>query len=520
MNRVAPSRTESELETAELDWFRPLEEEPMLMDPENDPEVDLPGCGPDGPTFPGFEPSARPSVPAVHAGGLVDAWLDDAQLETVRYAHGRAQARRRRDLRTVRELPADVDASDLAQAGWGIVLPDRAPPGVREALAPLLRLRARQAGRLYKTLTLHRGDDARRFLEERYSEAPGVVNPSRVPYYLLIVGGPETASFSFQHQLGIGHAVGRLCFDRPDAYRRYAEAVVAAENRTVQAPSCALFAPRHQGDVALERMNEHLLVPLLQHFRDHVPDAKVASFTGRDATKARLTRVLSGNDRADVVVIGCHGLSTDMRASSVRHQGALICQDSSDQARDALPERCFSADDVAALDPSALRGTTVFLVACHGLGTPLEDSFASDLRAPERRRLARRPQVSALPQTLLEHGATAVVGHVDRAWTLGFSWLLRGEVRPAADTHRDIVGRLFAGQRCGHALRPAVRRYTALAGHAAPLLERALRGEPVDGRQLRVLRLAMNDARNLILLGDPAARAVSGCPRGPASSPR
>ena len=106
------------------------------------------------------------------------------------------------------------DPEDLAQAGSGLVAPESGPPEVLEALEPLCRLRAAQAGARFRLCTgengYRPGDTKRTFLARFRTAASAPVNPDRFPYYVLLVGGPEAIPFEFQYQLDVQYAVGRL----------------------------------------------------------------------------------------------------------------------------------------------------------------------------------------------------------------------------------------------------------------------------------------------------------------------
>jgi hypothetical protein len=402
------------------------------------------------------------------------------------------------------DVMAGVDPLDLAQAGWGVIFAQGADPRVRKALQPLLDQRRAQAGERYREYTGRRGyrpgDDKWSWLE-RQGVGPGPVDPRQVPYYLLIVGAPAQIPFAFQCQLDVQYAVGRLAFDTPAEYRRYAEAVVATEQgRAARPRRVAVFGPRN-GDPMAALAHDRLSKPLAAALgAERGWDVEPA--LGAAARRARLAALLGDEAPALLVTVG-HGVFVgpgDERQA--RLQGALVCHDWPGHGG-PRPEHYFAADDLS--DAADLRGMVVFSLACFSAGTPRFDTFPG-VHATAREEIAPQDFVAALPKRLLAHPggpALAVVGHVDSAYEHGFKWLERGD---QSQTYVSALRLMMGGAPVGRALEGFSQRYAELGCDLADMLEGLRLGNPPDEARLARLWQGSRDARGYVLLGDPAVR--------------
>ena len=367
-----------------------------------------------------------------------------------------------------------IDARNLAQTGWGILYASDADPKIREALTPLLKLRQEQAGGYFKEflgpLAYRPGDTKESFLV-RSKAAPGnPADPTKVPYYLLIVGDPETIPYRFQYQLDLEYAVGRIHFDTIDDYERYARSVEAAETKGVTLPRRAVFfGTKNPDDFATGLSSQMLIQPLVKELQGDAEVAKrweFATVLEKEATKARLARLIGGSETPAFVFTASHGMGferTDPRQRN--HQGALLCQDwpgpNAWPADKPIPEdHYFSADDVK--DNATVPGLITFHFACYGAGTPRLDDFP-DLSTTTPAEIAPHAFLARLPQRLLTHpggGALAVIGHVERAWGYSFTW-------PGTDaqtgTFRSALLRLLHGWPVGAATEWLNQRYANLS---------------------------------------------------------
>jgi hypothetical protein len=406
-----------------------------------------------------------------------------------------------------------VDPLDLAQAGWGVILPAGGDPAIREALQDLLELRAAQAGprfRVFEGPAGHRpGESKSAFLVRQGTDPSGPANPERVPYYLLIVGDPQRIPYVFQYQLDVQYAVGRIWFPRVEQYAQYAQSVVEAETGGIRRPRrVTCFGAQSPDDDATERSTRLLVGPLHEHLSSHAGGWSTQLVSGAEASRARLESLLGGSETPALLFAASHGLELPAEhPRQAAHQGALLCSDWPGpvqwKGRGEIPQEHYLAGDhlAAAAD---VAGMMVFGFACYGAGTPLHDEFGRLRQLAEPRRLAREPFVSALPCALLGRpgGALAFVGHVERAWACSYGDVARS--RSYLGTFQSTLARLLDGQPVGHALDYVNARHAELSTELADELQDEFKQH--DPHVLAWLWTTRNDARGYVVLGDPAAR--------------
>lgn len=402
-------------------------------------------------------------------------------------------------LRTKRTFLANP--MDLADAGWGVLAAraDERADQVLEALKPLLDRRRSQAGERYREYRGDSGylpgDSALSFLK-RCGTIPGPANPIKAPCYLLLVGSPEQIPYEFQYELDHQRAVGRLHFDQIEGYARYAQAVVEAEKSVRSSRKVAFFGPRH--DAGTEISNDGLLSPLIDSLRPR-SDCWVRCLLGEGATKTGLKSLLTDGEVPDLLFTAGHGLLyRSGHERQLSHQGALICQEWPGKIV-PKPEHIFAGLDLDG--GSSLKGLLAFLFACNSAGAPSIGDFPLD--ATDLRTVAPRPFVSSLAQSLLEKGALAVIGHVEQVWQCSFLWQ---EVGFQTEVFVETLQRLLDGAPAGWALEPINQRHADLAACLSRLLQDHHRGLPIDEKEVAELWTACRDARNYVIVGDPAVR--------------
>ena len=416
-------------------------------------------------------------------------------------------------------LPIDIDPTDVQRAGWAVVFTPDTSAEVRDALQPLIAHRQSQVEQNRCKLLEYKSGEGLKDWLRRYGVYPGSVAPTKIPYYLMLVGDPTSIPFQFQYLLDIEYAVGRLCFDRPEQYRQYSESVVAYETAGTVPNSRELvyWGTRHAADRATQMSADHLITPLFEGMlaagNEAAEDAIAAAksfesrcFKAKDATKANLLEVLHARDNVKppaMLFTASHGMGWPFGSEHQRAaQGALLCQDWSGFGS-VQPSHLLTAADVA--DDARLHGLIAFLFACYGAGTPGHDNFLND-RAKGPMKIAEQPFVAALPQRLLSHpngGALAVLGHVERAW--GYSIKPPG-VGAQLQPFRNLIGRILSGEPVGNSTKDFSDKYAVLSAELLSELDESQPGGKPKDSELAWKWIERNDAQNSVVLGDPAVR--------------
>jgi hypothetical protein len=418
-----------------------------------------------------------------------------------------------------------VDTKKLEETGWGVIFAKDANPDIQEALKPLLdhrKCQAKQYYREYTGSTAYRAQESKRdFLTRLKVPSSGRVDPAKMPYYLLIVGGPESIPYSFQYQLDIAYAVGRICFDTIEEYEHYAQSVVSAEtSQKKQERTAVFFGTRNADDWSTFYSATQLVEPLAKYVAEDQPTWTVRTVVGEDARKEQLGRLLGGSETPSLLFTASHGMRyPNGHDKQHSRQGALLCQDwpGRKQWQQPIPEDFYFAGEHVS-DNARLAGLIAIHFACYSAGTPQRNDFRQfdDLHKqagkPPVTENAPSAFVARLPQRLLSHpngGALAVVGHVDRSWGYSFSDDDRyGKPMQIArlSNFQSMLKMLAGGEPVGAALEPFNETYAEIGSDWDHAREEMENGKVYEDWQIVAMWTAKNDARNFIIVGDPAVR--------------
>lgn len=446
-------------------------------------------------------------------------------------------------------------------AGWGLVVPANEDTAILKALSPLIVKRCEDQGITPPSLTFQQGETCGAWLRrvggdasmnrpmdpsrpipiflcndqmdagvsqwcQRHNVDVDSVDPRRgVPYYLLLVGRPGARfvgdphiPFSFQYDLDFHWGVGRIGFTdargdhRYEAYAAYAEQLVAVERgqRPPRSRSIAYLATRHDRDPSTIISSDELVTPLLRGIDAHESLGKRFAFESADLTGTRATRhaleqlLIGATGRPAILFSATHGIDLPFgHRDQIMQQGAFICQDW-DRSEPLLREHWLAGEDLPM--STDVEGMVAVCFACFGVGCPAQDQFHFDAKMPPYT-ITSHPFLAQLPQRLLERGAIAVLGHVDRAW----SYSVGGVHAPPGQTQafEDVLGRMMDGQRLGKATDQFNTRQGKAAMRLTDWLDKfhnAPPGAPLGLKDIGPAWAAFSDARGYVLLGDPAAR--------------
>jgi hypothetical protein len=400
---------------------------------------------------------------------------------------------------------------DLTETGWGVVFAPDVDPRVPMVLEELLEHRRKQAtagGKSHYYQEYKYGGEKTFDFVQRHGGHPGMMaDPDHIPYYLLLVGSPESLPYKFQAELDVNHAVGRICFQNLADYRNYASSVVEAEDLPrPRSEEIAFFGTEHQNDPSTQQTAQQLVHPLAESVLEPQAPWKVREVLGKEARKERLSALLGGPETPAFLFAACHGVGFDLDDERQEEcQGALVCQDwpGPDDENGVGDDQWFAASDLP--EKAALHGLVAFFYACYGVGTPQRDNFGQQTLGKPRQ-IALRPLISRLPQRLLcprDGGALAVIGHVDRAWTASFEGSPRNEGIGAI---LYGIRRLLQGHTVGWAMEYLNQSYASLAAMLGNMDDDWRNREEVDQEQFAQLWLLRNDARSFVVFGDPAVR--------------
>ena len=169
----------------------------------------------------------------------------------------------------------------------------------------------------------------------------------------------------------------------------------------------------------------------------------------------------------------------------------------------------FSAADID--EHASLLGTIAFSFGDFIAGTPQEDAFGV-YQQGKAQQIAEKPFLARLPQRLLSHsrgGVLAMVGHVDRAWGHSFITSEDESGKRVSDIgpYTKLLTRLMQGSTIGMAMEDLNRRYSFFnASLTDEVLGVQFYGKTSDPSKLSQMYIQTIDARNYIVIGDPAVR--------------
>ena len=398
------------------------------------------------------------------------------------------------------------DLDSLPDQRWGLVAPaGAAGDALIDALAPLIALRAAEQRADVEVRRVPTGladRTAARWVRSSVVGRDRSPYDADVPRYRLVVGDLDAVSPAVSDALATHGLTGRLAFDRPEDYAAYAIKACRAIPSALSAPRLVAADTGREGFAAL-------LDPIGPWLGERGVSDGAVEYAPTPAALRRAAR-----EAAAAMLTLSHGVGAP--AAGWPHADAMY------RTQGALDLGSAGVLDAAAVTSGPwLPGGLWIIVACFGAGTPAETPYrpwlerlvaAGHIHRAELDGVLRslpsraggRPFVSALCKAALANpaGPLAIIGHLDLAWSYAFESLDGGR-RGDPAVLGEAVRQAADGERFGVAL-DCLQRGARDAGER--LLAGVYADSPIDEAHLWMLR---HDLRGYVLLGDPAARAVT-----------
>lgn len=411
------------------------------------------------------------------------------------------------------EAPADLTVWPSPEVGWTLVLPTvpgwsnaqlAEPTDQRQCIQDLWNERGRPAVLRYDPTWDHRHSLILKPAIEApvaLAGAPRGLAPAALPYYLLIVGGPEAVPWDIQFLLNETRAVGRLALEGKALDRYVARLRDGWAGSACDIRSPFVWAVDHGPDDITRTMCDSLARPVFAKYSGD-PDLAGATMSGGRDTAATADDLRAGLGRKPgVVVTTSHGMTgpLDDPAALRRQLGWLV--DSNHEAVD--PSSLFEA-----WEPD---GAVWYAHACCSAGSRSPSHFSGlfDVATSIGRILAgvaaSGSAVAPLPQALLgaKQPARGFVGHVEPT----FNWTLQHPDNRqflTSSLQTFLYDNLYRGQPIGHAMRVHYERVLGLAAEHDLSRDLFNSGGAGDHETLLLYsQVAMRDIRSTVLLGDP-----------------
>jgi len=406
---------------------------------------------------------------------------------------------------------------DLEEQGWGVV----APEGERgdrllELIRDLVVHRERIQRRPVQVFRAPPGLDAAEAIRWKQGvyQSPKL-SPRDRPNYLLILGDLHEVSLDVQQELAGELMIGRLAFRQDEHYSAYAAKVIRWEQALPASPDPRLLLLSvRDGTHSTEIAFSALVEPCQEEVRKEMERGLFPSVQLETMAAPKLKEELlswGAMRMPSVVVSTSHALTDPIRGwdspeAQREFQGALLISGHGGGA--------FSAADV--VGRVFLPGGVWLMLAAHSAGTPGSDRYGPILEQSRLDRIqvsthAKVPFVAALPQALLStpEGPLAVIGWVSMGLVSVFVDLAKG--RRKLSRFLDLLRVVCRGGRVGTAMARFYRDIPALTSEAITLFEReqamnSLNWRQPDEEHRALIQLERHSLRDIILLGDPAAR--------------